>query len=348
MLESSVNPTLEYPRWHDVVAGAVAGFASRLITAPLDLIKIRLQLSSPDATSGGLGIISTLSKIVRTEGGIRSLFRGNLSATYLWIGYAAVQFSMYSRTSDLLTRFSQTTSNTCGNFNLWNIPTIPFHAISSNPTAVAFISGATAGVSATMATYPFDICRTAFASSRVHSLSAATAATKSNIPPIPRIGNPPTSIGQFFSTIYKVHGVRGLFAGASPAVVQIVPYMGINFALYDYFCRVSDRTNVGNAALAGAFAGGISKFIVYPMDTVKKRIQANTFNVFGNNVEGKAYANMLDCSVRMAKEEGLHAFYRGLAPTVIKSMVATSVTFASFTVTKNALRALHDRTKKNK
>ncbi len=90
---SSNNVTLDYPRWHDIVAGAVAGLASRLITAPLDLVKIRLQLNSPDTTAGGLGIFSTIVKIVRTEGGVRSLFRGNLSATYLWIGYAAVQFS---------------------------------------------------------------------------------------------------------------------------------------------------------------------------------------------------------------------------------------------------------------
>jgi hypothetical protein len=217
---------------------------------------------------------------------------------------------MYSRTSDFLTSFSHTPNHHSGSINLWHMPTAPLQAIGSNPTTVAFISGATAGVSATMATYPFDICRTAFASSKgSHILSSTASATKSAISSSSQsILKSPTSIGQFFSTIYKVHGIKGLYAGAFPACLQIVPYMGINFALYDYFCRVSDRTNAGNAALAGAFAGGISKFIVYPMDTVKKRMQASTFITTGNIMDEKIYKNMLDCTVRMAKEEVLHAW----------------------------------------
>ena len=345
-----VDSSHEYPRWHDIVAGAVAGLASRLITAPLDLIKIRLQLNSPDTTSGGFGIFSTISKIVRDEGGIRSLFRGNLSATYLWIGYAAVQFSMYSRTTDFLTGVSNIPKQ-AGVIDIWHRPIEPLQAITSNPTAVAFISGATAGVSATIATYPFDICRTAFASGKgTNTILSSTSPSSKNIIPLSSQGfdTTSTSMVHFFREMYKVHGIKGLFSGATPACVQIIPYMGINFALYDYFCRVSDRTNVGNAALAGAFAGGISKFVVYPMDTVKKRMQASTFNAIRNNMNRKVSTNIFDCTLRIAQEEGINAFYRGLFPTVVKSMVATSMTFASFTITKNALRALHDKSRRDK
>ena len=51
---------------------------------------------------------------------------------------------------------------------------------------------------------------------------------------------------------------------------------------------------------------------------------------------------MFDCVTRVAKEEGLSAFYRGLVPTVIKTMTATSLTFAVFTFTKNSLESVHD------
>ena len=87
--------------------------------------------------------------------------------------------------------------------------------------------------------------------------------------------------------------------------------------------------------------GGTSKLIVYPLDTVKKRLQAQAFNTFwgsgeatmaASNVE---YKNMADCASKILRDEGIMTFYRGLAPTVFKTMGATGLTFAIFTFTKN-------------
>ena len=113
-----------YPQWHNAVAGAAAGAGSRFVTAPLDLLRIRRQLdlsrpppgpfsgagapfSAAGAASGPrLDLFSSLARIAREEGGVRSLFRGNVAATYLWITYAAIQFSLYSRTSDAISAFA--------------------------------------------------------------------------------------------------------------------------------------------------------------------------------------------------------------------------------------------------
>ena len=74
-----------YPNWHNIVAGAAAGAGARFFTAPLDLIKIRRQLVQPSSSSASsfspLGLFKSLSEIVRNEGGLSSLFRGNLAAT---------------------------------------------------------------------------------------------------------------------------------------------------------------------------------------------------------------------------------------------------------------------------
>jgi len=115
-------------------------------------------------------------------------------------------------------------------------------SISSNPTAIAFCSGALAGTAATITTYPFDICRTAFAARGLTTLE-------------------PTSIQSFFKEATSalsnnsVNPLRNLFAGCGPAVLGIIPYMGINFALYDYLVRTSEKTKVGDAGVAGAIAG---------------------------------------------------------------------------------------------
>lgn len=64
--------------------------------------------------------------------------------------------------------------------------------------------------------------------------------------------------------------------GASPALLQIMPYMGLSFAIFESVMEVTRSENASrwaNPATAGALAGGISKLIVYPMDTMKKRMQ---------------------------------------------------------------------------
>ena len=108
-----------YPKWHNVAAGAAAGAGARFFTAPLDLIKIRRQLVKPGGTGVGagggvagalktgstsaaananfspFGLFRSLRDIVRNEGGLPSLFRGNLAATVRacsWISFMCYLF----------------------------------------------------------------------------------------------------------------------------------------------------------------------------------------------------------------------------------------------------------------
>ncbi|GMH65017.1 hypothetical protein TrRE_jg3195, partial [Triparma retinervis] len=67
------------PAYVDVVAGGVAGLTVRLLTAPLDLIKIRLQLSPTAAST-----FSTFRGVLKNEGPF-AFFKGNIAATYLWV-----------------------------------------------------------------------------------------------------------------------------------------------------------------------------------------------------------------------------------------------------------------------
>lgn len=109
--------------------------------------------------------------------------------------------------------------------------------------------------------------------------------------------------------------------------------MGINFALYDYMTRIGkdkkgNKVNPAWAGAAGLIAGGTSKVIVYPLDTVKKRLQAQTFMVASSSTQHVLkYNGMYDCIVKIAKQEGAQSFYKGLVPTVIKSMAGTGFPF---------------------
>jgi solute carrier family 25 thiamine pyrophosphate transporter 19 len=302
----------EYPLWHNSVAGAVAGAGARLATAPLDLVRIRRQLDR-SVTYPRPSLMSSFATIMRDEGGFFALFRGSLAATYLWVGYSTVQFGVY------------------GHIKAWfeshDDPTRP------HPTIVAFLSGGTAGLCATVATYPFDICRTTFAA---RGMSSTTTIQSSFADPNFQTFQPPKSLHEFAMSLYRRKGLRAFYAGCGPASIQIIPYMGLNFAIYD--ALTSGDRDIRISAFAGTVSGSVSKIIVYPVDTIKKRIQAQA--VFG--AVGDVYFGMVDCFAKILKNEGYAGFYRGLLPSVLKTGIATGLSFSLFRGTKNFLEELHD------
>ena len=89
---------------------------------------------------------------------------------------------------------------------------------------------------------------------------------------------------------------------------------------------------------AGTISGSVSKIIVYPLDTIKKRIQAQA--VFGP--VGDIYLGMVDCFGKILKNEGYRGLYSGLFPSVLKTGIATGLSFSLYRGTKNFLEGLHD------
>ena len=267
-----------YPHWHDIVAGAVSGLGARCITAPLDLLKIRRQLQPSDATSlvsargfmGEWNIFHSLLKIAEREGGVMALFRGNIAASYLWMGYSVSQFWVYGYASEYLYE--------------WHDKNNPKIDNKHAATAISFTSGAFAGVCATVITYPFDLCRTIFAARGLYPVAASNVTWSEYTTNLAAVNRgqmqlrPPKTLREFAQRLYQQRGFRGFFAGSAPGFLQIVPYMGLNFALHDLFVTKSGGSSDSRVSgIAGMGAGAISKLLVYPLDTVKKRLQAQAF-----------------------------------------------------------------------
>ncbi|KZF25592.1 mitochondrial carrier [Xylona heveae TC161] len=280
-----------------VTAGAIGGLVSRFCVAPLDIIKIRLQLqihSLADplnpVTKGSLarGAIATAKQVLRDEG-IRGFWKGNVPAELLYIIYGGVQFSTYRGTATFL-------------------ESLPTHA--STPSSVeTFISGAVAGGAATAATYPLDLLRTRFAAQgteRVYS-----------------------TLRSGIRDIYHDEGIYGFYRGSVVGVGQILPYMGIFFAAYEQFRVTLSPLNLpfGSAdATAGMLASVIAKSGTYPLDTVRKRLQ-----VQGPSREKYVYHNIpvykgtLGTIRAVLAKEGIRGLYRGLTISLIKTSPASAI-----------------------
>ena len=344
-----ITETIKYPQWHNAVAGGVAGAGARLFTAPLDLVRIRAQLERRDVYPRP-SILTRMMDVYKAEGGITALFRGNLAASYLWVGYTTVQFSVYGTIKeriedyrDDVARVAETPQYTQQTQRQAQRQTQAQYQqqlsnLLINPTATAFVSGAGAGICATMATYPFDICRTVFASK-----GALTQQQREQ--PTGKAFRPPSTIKECAISMYRQRGIRGFYAGSAPAVVQIVPYMGINFAIYDFLITQGEDSrsskSVGLSGYAGSIGGAVSKIIVYPMDTIKKRIQIQS--VFGASpCTPVVYNGMWDCLATTIRTEGVLGLYRGLVPSVLKTTMGSGLSFTFFRITKNMLENIHD------
>lgn len=176
-----------------MLSGAMAGLVSRVISAPLDVVKIRFQLQDPNSPKY-VSLGHAVKRIIDEEG-ILGLWKGNTPAVYLWVTYSAVQFMMYGemkRCGDAIAKSvdikdSSTPAHAVVNFvsgageealflNLCCLMLllIPFCSsccccccdwcccccVTIVWTDVLSIAS---GIVATTVTYPFDIMRTQFA-----------------------------------------------------------------------------------------------------------------------------------------------------------------------------------------
>ncbi|EEH21481.1 mitochondrial thiamine pyrophosphate carrier 1 [Paracoccidioides brasiliensis Pb03] len=281
-----------------VVAGATAGLVSRFCIAPLDVVKIRLQLqihSLSDPLShrdvkGPVykGTLSTLKSIVRDEG-ITGLWKGNIPAELLYICYGGIQFTTYRAISQ----------------------TLPTHLPQPITT---FISGAVAGGLATAATYPLDLLRTRFAAQGNDKIY--------------------TSLLTSVRDIARTEGCRGFFRGSTAAIGQIIPYMGLFFATYESvrvpFAELQLPLGSGDAG-AGTVASIIAKTGVFPLDLVRKRLQVQgptRGRYIHTNIP--VYYGVWRSMRDIVAQQGVRGVYRGLTVSLIKAAPASAVTMWTY------------------
>ncbi|GBG26035.1 Mitochondrial thiamine pyrophosphate carrier [Hondaea fermentalgiana] len=283
-------------RGRESAAGVASGVVSRLIVSPLDVLKIRLQLQV-SGQDGYRGVAQSATKILREEG-VRGLWKGTAPSLVLWGLYAGVQFPAYQETLRIL-GFSRETA----------------------PLGVDLVAGAAGSLAATTISYPLDTIRTQLVYRR---------AEHGNVFALTRL------------TLQR-DGFLGFYRGFLPTVTQVVPGMAFSFAFYGYIKRhvtalthteskeagAPSMAQTAAQLLSGSLAGVLSKVIVHPLDTVKKRIQVN--HLLGReSARAARYNGMIDCFREMYIHEGPRSFFSGLVPTLLKSAVATAVTFATY------------------
>ncbi|CAD1809741.1 Mitochondrial carrier family protein [Candida parapsilosis] len=285
---SNVSP------YEALFAGSIAGGVSRAITAPLDTIKIRLQLETRSFYYRQS--IATVVKGLLKNEGVIALWKGNVPAEILYILYGGVQFASYSILSTNLSQFEQ------------------HFRINLSPSIHSMVVGAGAGLTSTLATYPFDLLRTRLVANKKRDLDSMSGTIKQ---------------------ILKNEGVSGMFAGIKPAIISVASTTGLMFWSYELARSFSQeyKSIPFIEGICGFIAGVTSKGITFPLDTLRKRCQVYAV------VHGTKPINAMKLFVEIIKKEGVLGLYKGYGISILKTAPTSALSLWMYEYTISFMKS---------
>ncbi|XP_030951925.1 mitochondrial adenine nucleotide transporter ADNT1-like [Quercus lobata] len=303
-----------------LIAGGVAGGVSRSAVAPLERLKILLQVQNPHSIKYN-GTIQGLKYIWRTEG-IRGMFKGNGTNCARIVPNSAVKFFSYEQASNGILWLHRRQS---GNEEAQLTPLLRLGA------------GACAGIIAMSATYPMDMVR-----------GRLTVQTENS----PRQYR---GIFHALSTVFREEGPRALYRGWLPSVIGVIPYVGLNFAVYEslkdwliqtkpFGLAENSELSVTTRLACGAAAGTVGQTVAYPLDVIRRRMQmvgwkdaSSVLTADGKSKAPLEYTGMVDAFRKTVRHEGFGALYKGLVPNSVKVVPSIAIAFVTYEVVKDVL-----------
>ncbi|PRP81223.1 hypothetical protein PROFUN_02057 [Planoprotostelium fungivorum] len=132
--------------------------------------------------------------------------------------------------------------------------------------------------------------------------------------------------------MYRDEGWRGYFKGNGTNIVRIVPYSAAQFAAFEQFKKMltkpgeKDLTPL-NRLNAGAMAGIVSVVVTYPLDLIRTRLSVQSTTAPKYNGIAHAWKMII-------KQEGVHALFKGITPTVMGVAPYVGLNFMTYETLK--------------
>ncbi|CAM9134855.1 unnamed protein product [Ectocarpus sp. 12 AP-2014] len=144
------------------------------------------------------------------------------------------------------------------------------------------------------------------------------------------------------SSIITKEGFLALYKGLSAVMMGIVPKMAVRFTSFETYKEwlgASPTGNKGLVFLAGLGSGVTEAVVVVtPAEVCKIRMQAQFHSLLDpEEMARRKYRNVLQTAVVVAREEGVGALYKGLAPTVLRQGCNQAVNFTCYQMFKTQL-----------
>ncbi|GAB0101026.1 SCaMC [Sergentomyia squamirostris] len=282
--------------WRHLAAGGIAGAVSRTCTAPLDRLKVFLQVQSSKQR------ISDCLKYMLKEGGVSSLWRGNGINVLKIAPESAIKFAAYEKVKRLIR------GNEKRQMSIYE----------------RFVAGACAGGVSQTAIYPMEVLKTRLALRKSGQYSGILDAAKK---------------------IYVTEGIRSFYRGYIPNMLGIIPYAGIDLAVYETLKKkyLSTQENKQPGLLlllaCGSASSTLGQVCSYPLALVRTRLQAQVIAAgkSGQIVSEHQHTSMVGLFRHIIKTEGFPGLYRGITPNFIKVLPAVSISYVVYEYSSRAL-----------
>ncbi|XP_065088038.1 mitochondrial thiamine pyrophosphate carrier-like [Ochlerotatus camptorhynchus] len=285
------------------VAGGLTGCTTRTMCQPFDVIKIRLQLQVEPIHSQ-----SQTSKYRTIAQTIGTVYREEGILAF-WKGHNTAQVLSLAQGVAQFTFYER--------FNgiLRELTAFEGHDRTRN-----FVCGACSGSFAAFTIMPLDVIKTRLVSQDpAGGYRNAFHAVRS---------------------IYQHEGIRGMYRGLTPAIIQMAPLTGGQFMFYNLFGNAMKRIEElpqdallapAELIICGALSGLCTKLLVYPLDLVKRRLQIQGFSK-GRQTYGKHFIcrHMFQCIYRVVHTEGFRGLYKGLSSSLLKASITSAIFFTIY------------------
>eukprot|EP00899_Mesostigma_viride_P011019 jgi/Mesvir1/19919/Mv13190-RA.1 len=318
-----------------LIAGGLAGGISRSAVAPMERLKILFQVQDavhPKYT----GVWQGLRVMYRSEG-IRGFFKGNGTNCARIVPNSAVKFLAYEHLTEAM---------------LWalqhRIPPGSDEKAEMTPIS-RLVCGGAAGIVAMSSTYPLEMVRGRL------SVQGDGSAAKYR------------GMVHAATSIIRQEGPLALYKGWLPSVIGVIPYVGLNFAVYESLKELilkqrawyNDRpitmtggyigsgagAGEGEAGLGvftrlacGAVAGSIGQTVAFPLDVIRRRLQVTGWDgaartvlaADGSAASAPVYTGMIDAFVKTVRHEGWRGLYKGLWTNYVKVGPSIAIAFVVY------------------
>ncbi|EGX43293.1 hypothetical protein AOL_s00215g29 [Orbilia oligospora ATCC 24927] len=269
------------------VNGGFAGVMASCVIQPVDMIKVRIQLAGEGTKSfaGGAKVtpISVARDIV-SKGKVLDLYSGLSAAVLRQVAYTTARMGFFGTfmESFQIKAKEQNRKVTFGERAGASLAAGGLGALLGNPADLSLI--------------------------RMQSDGLRPIEKRENY----------RSVFDALKRISRNEGVLALWGGATPTVIRA---MALNFGQLAFYsetkAQLQQKTNLAAPVqffVSSCVAGFAASAFSLPFDFIKTRLQRQTRDASGR----LPYKNMMDCAVKVVREEGVLRFYRGFGTYFVR------------------------------
>jgi solute carrier family 25 folate transporter 32 len=186
------------------------------------------------------------------------------------------------------------------------------------------ISGSISGAIAAVILAPLDVVKTRLIVQRTYKNDTSSTQPKYR------------GVWRTMSQMYRAEGIKSLYRGLGAQMLGYIPNWAVYFTTYEYsktFLAAQvdylDRNRTLNHVISSVFSGGVTAVVTSPIWVVKTRMQTHV---------GKTprYTSSFHAIRSIYHEEGIQAFYRGLAPSLV-GLIHVGIQFPLYEYLKKQL-----------